>query len=123
MTVIHRGDHILSLFCKGDDPHPSVSLAFCSRYKATSFQPVDGDANGAGREIDLRSDDVYRQRTFVEQGFHHPKISSANRGPLQIAIKLAGYRAERLPHDEPDVGGGCLALQTLLHVFCIHQNL
>jgi hypothetical protein len=58
----------------------------------------------------------------VEQGFHYPKIGIADPGPLQIDVKLTGYRAERLQHNEPDMTSGCLAPQTLLHIFCIHHD-
>lgn len=49
MTVVPGGNHLFSLFRQGDDPHPSISLAFCSRHQSTNFQPVDHNANGAGR--------------------------------------------------------------------------
>jgi hypothetical protein len=53
----------------------------------------------------------------VEQGFHYPEIGVADPAPLQIDVKLTGYRAKRLQHNEPDMTSGCLGVQPLLPSF------
>jgi len=59
------------------------------------MQPVDRDADRPWREKHLGSQDVYRQRPFVQQGLQHPKVRVAKtavaqrvpkRGNMQIGI-------------------------------------
>ena len=84
------------LACQFNPAHAAVVGVILARNEPFFNQPIDGHANGSGREPDLWADRIHRERALMQENFQDAEIGVAQFCPLDALRPRAGTALERL---------------------------
>ena len=120
-AVFHRGGVLAkpagnqrpALRCQFNPAHAAVVRVIFARDEPFFNQPIDGHADGSGREPDFRADGIHRERALMQENFQDAEIGVAQFCPLDALGRVREQRLKGFHENEPDMNaGGVLFLES-----------